>query len=161
MVLLRHTVPDGSWHLDWLVRWRACDVRDAARPLLAVRLMARPDGLGVGRSMPGELAPDHRSIYLEFEGELAPGVSAPGERVGRGRVERVAWGSGEARRGPGGLVRVEGRFDDAPQIDPDAGAGLGAESVRGAAGRGAGWAVGWAAGWAWSIDASGRVVRLA
>jgi hypothetical protein len=126
MVLLRHTLPDGAWHYDWLVRWRAGDVRDAARPLLAVRVMAPPDGLDVGASMAGEVIRDHREIYLDFEGELAPAIGPDGLPIARGVVERIARGSGEAWRVAGetggnagserGLIEIRGRFEGSQEM---------------------------------------------
>lgn len=81
-VVLQHDLPDGSRHFDWLI---APD--DAAHPpsadervLIAFRLRERPDDPLVV-DLEAAKMPDHRWMYLEFEGELEGG--------GRGAVKRV------------------------------------------------------------------------
>lgn len=83
-VLLRHTYPDprfpdaGSDHYDWMIE----------RPfthehrLVTFRVQERIDrATGVFAAV---RAPDHRAVYLDFEGELSNG---------RGVVERAAAGT--------------------------------------------------------------------
>jgi hypothetical protein len=112
MVLLRHTLGDGSWHYDWLLdpagpgpgrRGRAPESGADERRLITFRLSDRPDALSVAQVLHGVRLPDHRALYLDFEGPLSDG---------RGRVERVA--VGECRRvrcePAGGVVEFEARF---------------------------------------------------
>ena len=113
-VLLRHDMPDGSWHLDWLIereagaigaqkdghwkRWAGTDahhpdsrvllslrVEGGRRRWASVRSASRGDGRGAGRRLP-----DHRRMYLNFEGVLPVGRTArhegasPVSRPGQG-----------------------------------------------------------------------------
>ena len=77
-VLLRHTLPDGSHHFDWLL------ARDADGPLLTFRLQT--DISSDGGRFEGLLLPDHRRAYLEYEGPISRN---------RGHVIRVAQGACE------------------------------------------------------------------
>ena len=79
-VLLRHEMPDGSWHYDWMLEWDGAS--DAARALVAFRVSVRPDER-VGAGFEAERIGEHRRAYLEFEGVVSGG---------RGRVVRVARG---------------------------------------------------------------------
>lgn len=100
MVLLRHELPDGSWHYDWMMARRPIEDPRGAGPLLTFRVSERPDEVSV-RSLAARRLGDHREAYLAYEGELSGG---------RGRVSRVA--TGEARvteRGDGSLM-IESRF---------------------------------------------------
>jgi hypothetical protein len=74
-VLLRHDLPDGSHHFDWML------ARDDHGPLLTFRL-DRDIGLDPG---PFQAAPigDHRRVYLEREGPVSGN---------RGTVSRIACG---------------------------------------------------------------------
>lgn len=67
-VLLRHDLPDGSWHYDWLI-----DALDKGgqddRNLITFRLAERPDG--DRHTFDATRLPDHRRLYLAFEGELS------------------------------------------------------------------------------------------
>lgn len=74
-VLLRHDLPDGTSHFDWLL------VRDDEGPLLTFRLDR--DISRDGRAFEGEPLPDHRRIYLSYEGPISDD---------RGSVRRVAQG---------------------------------------------------------------------
>jgi hypothetical protein len=78
-VQLRHELPDGEQHIDWLI------AQDPAgsMPLITWRLARRVDELHAGFSMPAERRPDHRPRYLRYEGPLS------GDR---GRVRREAVG---------------------------------------------------------------------
>ncbi len=101
MVLLRHTLPDGTCHFDWLIDRHALGpedpppARDAdERSLLALRCATRPD-TGPA-AFPATHLPDHRRLYLTFEGDLAavPGTGA------RGTVRRLATGRAAVALGP-------------------------------------------------------------
>lgn len=75
---LQHTLPDGSWHIDWLI-----EVEPGEQPRLPTfRLADRPDREGV-QSFAGELLPDHRRRYLDYEGPVSGN---------RGHVRTVAQG---------------------------------------------------------------------
>lgn len=82
-VLLRHDTPDGQGHFDLLIelpeRLRAPDAGE--RTLVAFRTDARIDLLEPGQRAEAQRLPNHRALYLEFEGDLT---------LGRGRVARVA-----------------------------------------------------------------------
>lgn len=77
--MLRHELPNGASHIDWMI------ATDAAGqgPLMTFRLAARVDELQAGQVLNAERLPDHRSAYLEYQGEISGG---------RGRVKRVAQG---------------------------------------------------------------------
>lgn len=76
--LLKHDTPDGDWHYDWLIERSPGDER-----LLTFRVKVRPDDPAV-RSFDAHKLPDHRSAYLDFQGEVSGG---------RGVVARVGEGS--------------------------------------------------------------------
>lgn len=79
-VLLRHELPDGSWHYDWLID-PIGQGESEERNLIAFRLAQRPDEAPF--RFAAERLPDHRRLYLEFEGRV------PG-RADRGVVHRVS-----------------------------------------------------------------------
>lgn len=79
-MLLRHEMPDGSWHYDWMLEWDGAP--DPERALVAFRVSVRPDER-VGLSFDAERIGAHRRLYLEYEGAVTGG---------RGRVVRVARG---------------------------------------------------------------------
>lgn len=76
-VLLRHDLPSGDWHFDWLLERPG---RPDA-PLVSFRTLSRPD-LDAG-PLRATRTPDHRRAYLTYEGEVS------GDR---GRVSRIASG---------------------------------------------------------------------
>lgn len=76
MVLLRHDLPDGSWHWDWMID------RGDSGALLTFRVLTRIDSEGCG-PFDAERLLDHRREYLVYEGEVS---------AGRGRVRREAVG---------------------------------------------------------------------
>lgn len=76
-VLLRHTLPDGSWHYDWMLETRP------GGPLTTFRVQHRPDALET-RWFEAHRIADHRREYLTFEGPVS------GER---GHVRQLASGS--------------------------------------------------------------------
>jgi len=81
-VLLKHRLPDASWHYDWLLARDGDDQGDGAGSLISFRVF-----LDIRRpSLAAFVAvrtPDHRPVYLTYEGEVS------GER---GVVERIAEG---------------------------------------------------------------------
>ena len=74
-VVLRHTLGDGTAHLDWMI-----ERTDPATELITFRIE-----VGVDLRKPGivhaERIGDHRRAYLNYEGAVSGG---------RGRVERIA-----------------------------------------------------------------------
>lgn len=74
-VLLRHDLPDGSHHFDWML------ARDNDGPLLTFRL-DRDISLDADPFEAEHLA-DHRRAYLQYEGEVSGN---------RGTVVRIASG---------------------------------------------------------------------
>jgi hypothetical protein len=77
MVLLRHTLPDGIEHYDWLF-----EGAEEGTGLIAFRVSERLDLLD-SAAFVAEAIPDHRREYLAYEGAVAGG---------RGRVVRAAEG---------------------------------------------------------------------
>lgn len=90
-VLLRHDLPDGTHHFDWLIEPEPAGAGAAdpdERALLAWRLPRRPEEAIGGEMLVERLAP-HRRVYLEYEGPISGG---------RGVVSRVASGTVVVRR---------------------------------------------------------------
>ena len=80
-VVLRHTMPDGSHHFDWLFeRAGGTGARDDDRVLVTWRLADRPDR---AETVDAERIEDHRRVYLSYEGPVSRA---------RGEVMRVAEG---------------------------------------------------------------------
>ena len=96
-VLLRHVLPDGSEHFDWLFE------RATGSGLLAFRVNERLD-LGDTASLLAERIADHRAEYLTYEGPVS------GDR---GHVKRLAAGRS--------ILRVEA--DRVLTVDQDWGQG--------------------------------------
>lgn len=93
-VILRHELPDGSHHFDWLIEPMgpvAATAGDAAadpdrRELIAWRLPEAPDAAAVMTTEADRLPP-HRRVYLDYEGPISGN---------RGEVHRVARGEADA-----------------------------------------------------------------
>lgn len=86
-VVLRHALPGGGWHLDWLIdrvggREAPGEGQEDARDLVSFRVMVRPDD-PVAQVFDAERMTDHRAIYLTREGDIGEG---------RGVVARVGAG---------------------------------------------------------------------
>ncbi len=89
-VVLRHHLPDGTHHFDWLLEpadppaphaaERADDPNE--RVLIAWRLAAWP--IPAGSSIAAERLPPHRRLYLNYEGPISGN---------RGTVQRIATGT--------------------------------------------------------------------
>jgi hypothetical protein len=75
-VLLRHDLPDGRWHLDWMIQPRE------HAPLVTFRITERIDA-GPPMTFSARRIQDHRTDYLTYEGPVS------GER---GAVRRLADG---------------------------------------------------------------------
>lgn len=89
-VLLRHDLPDGTWHYDWLL---TPPPSPEPRGLICFRVWERIDSGQVAAFRAERLA-DHRLIYLDYEGPVSDG---------RGTVKRVVEGSMK--------VEVEGQWE--------------------------------------------------
>lgn len=78
-VLLKHTLPDGPWHYDWLLARDGDDDGAGAGPLISFRVDTdiRRRSLAAFDAV---RRPDHRPDYLTYEGEISEG---------RGKVERI------------------------------------------------------------------------
>jgi len=96
-VLLLHTLPSGESHFDWLT----ASTGDADAALVAFRVGVRIDDAGV-RAFDAEPLPDHRTIYLDFEGPLEPKEG----RV-RGDVVRLARAEAQVRTRDDRLVIID------------------------------------------------------
>jgi hypothetical protein len=84
-VLLRHDLPDGSSHVDWLIG------RDPAgqQPLIAFRLAVRLDELQAGQTVAVRQLEDHRPLYLTYEGPIS-GDRGHVRRLASGRVGKLS-----------------------------------------------------------------------
>ena len=76
-VLLRHELPDGSVHFDWMIQPRA------GAGLITFRVGVRIDQPGV-RSFGAQRLVRHREAYLDYQGPVS---------ADRGTVARVAEGT--------------------------------------------------------------------
>lgn len=74
-VVLRHTLPDGTAHLDWMI-----EREGAASDLVTFRIELGTELFTAGEFR-AERIGNHRRAYLEYEGPVS------GDR---GRVERIA-----------------------------------------------------------------------
>lgn len=91
MVLLRHTLADGSEHFDWML--------ERGGVLLTWRVREIP----VVGEVAAERLADHRVAYLSYEGEVSGG---------RGRVVRVRAGEAEVLEETAERVRWRGRWEE-------------------------------------------------
>jgi hypothetical protein len=97
-VQLRHELPDGTWHIDWML-----DLDPVGEgPLTTLRLPGRVDELAPGDRMSAERIADHRRRYLTYEGPIGEG---------RGSVVRVAEGLFEAVQSVGDAWAFVIRWD--------------------------------------------------
>ena len=92
-VVLRHDLPDGSHHYDWLIEPMcpaAATTGDALadpddRVLIAWRLPDPPSSVH-GKATAADRLPPHRRLYLDYEGPISGH---------RGEVRRIAGGDAE------------------------------------------------------------------
>jgi len=80
MVLLRHDLPDGSWHCDWMIE-------NGRGALATFRCRVPFDRAGPGCSFALERIGEHRLHYLGHEGA----VSGDRGSVRRLRAGRCVW----------------------------------------------------------------------
>lgn len=86
-VILKHTLPDGSWHHDWLVQHT-----DLALVPTWRTGHARPDDPALDAFNADRIG-EHRVHYLDYEGTVS-GNRGRVERVARGEVVSAEWGEG-------------------------------------------------------------------
>lgn len=81
-VVLKHRMPDGSEHFDWML-----ELGESRSPDDRTLLTFRTDGVPTeDESFDAERIGDHRALYLAYEGEIDGG---------RGRVTRLVAGRAE------------------------------------------------------------------
>ena len=78
-VILKHTLPDGSSHFDWMIDQPELVIENR---LLTWRCQDRPDQPRLDQLVAIQL-PNHRAKYLDYQGEISRS---------RGSVIRVAQG---------------------------------------------------------------------
>ncbi|HBS28420.1 MAG TPA: hypothetical protein DEB06_02980 [Phycisphaerales bacterium] len=85
-VILQHTEPDGSSHLDWLIAPDDAPAHPDQRDLLHFRLALLPGVLALGSTTVATSGPLHRRHYLQHEGPV-PGGRGTVRRIAEGRVD--------------------------------------------------------------------------
>ena len=83
-VQLRHVLPDGSEHVDWMIAQDPA----GADGLITFRLPRRIDDLAEGETVIAEDIGLHRSAYLDYEGPVSGGR---GEVTQLRRGDVVSW----------------------------------------------------------------------
>lgn len=83
-VILKHFLPDGTWHYDWLIE--QAGVSHDHR-LLALRCQSRPDL--VDTPFEALRVPDHRVHYLTYQGAVSNDRGVV-QRVASGQVQGLA-----------------------------------------------------------------------
>jgi len=122
MVLLRHDLPDGSHHFDWLIdRLYAAPGQNLVerpsdpeeRSLLAFRVSVRID-LPKIRQFVAQRLPDHRRHYLVYQGPIGDGKRGSVVRLAAGDVRKIDELGGSTQVDPsadcGGSLSIRGRF---------------------------------------------------
>lgn len=111
-VVLRHDLPDGSWHLDWMIQ-RPPAANGAAGTLLTFRtafrldLVAPPPHAQGSVEFEAQRLGEHRPEYLEYEGPLTGN---------RGTVRREAAARVLRLREFGSWLEVELDFGAGPRL---------------------------------------------
>ncbi|GEM_PF-1241597 len=89
-VVLRHDLPDGTWHYDLMLELRPGIDQDFRLATLRLtpaaagqRALTLASGVDLDPQAPCQHLPDHRGLYLAYEGALSNN---------RGSVRRVAQG---------------------------------------------------------------------
>ena len=125
-VLLRHELPDGSWHHDWMFEHpSSVDAAAAASGGLITFKLDSSVHWPPGAKFEAERLADQRREYLEYEGPISGGRGAV-RRVAAGEcrvqadVERVrVWLEGRVfvGRAAGGAAARRWRFRVMPEGD--------------------------------------------
>ncbi len=84
-VLLRHDLPDGTSHVDWMIAPDGMNGRDL---LVTFRVAGRIDELTAGGRLDARRLGDHRRTYLTYEGPV-PNARGTVRRLASGVV--VSW----------------------------------------------------------------------
>ncbi len=105
--ILLHRTREGS-HYDWLLS----SPGDPLGPLWTARIALPPGAWAAARLLPVQRLPDHRRVYLEYQGPLSQGR---GEvlRIDRGGFRAELWTAGRIvidlrLRGYAGRVELRG-----------------------------------------------------
>jgi hypothetical protein len=127
-VLLAHTMPSASpvpHHIDWLILPRAFNPAAPPDPddrcLITFRLESRPDWSDPTLAFEADRLPDHRAMYLSYEGPVSGG--------GHGDVRRLERLPCVVSAAAPELLDVQMNTDDATVVLR--GTRLGAESEPG------------------------------
>ena len=103
--VLLHTLPNGESHFDWLIDQPtiSCEHR-----LLSWRCELNPSAIDHPAKAPllhftGEQLPDHRAIYLEYEGPISGN---------RGHVQRIAQGDVDTCSQSSKAIEMTIRWED-------------------------------------------------
>jgi hypothetical protein len=67
IALLKHDLPDGTWHLDLLIGVDA----SGTLPLRSIRVVKHPGSLELGDAMPCQVAEDHDPKWLRHQGTVS------------------------------------------------------------------------------------------
>lgn len=106
-VLLKHTLPDGTWHYDWLIARDGDEDGTGAGPTIAFRVDERIDEPGHSKAILVDRLTDHRPLYLTYTGPVSGG---------RGSVERLAEGTCRVLVEGSDIVEVEADFGSGPRL---------------------------------------------
>lgn len=113
-VQLRHELPDGQWHVDWML------ARDETSLLVTIQLDDRLDTLGKGFTVVGNFLGDHRRRYLTYEGPLSDGRGEVRQITSGHLLEWVCdgdnwWITVQWSNGPRQQLRVQASGDQTPK----------------------------------------------
>lgn len=86
-VILKHTLPDGSWHHDWLIQ-RSDQLEERVPTFRTAH--DRPDTCD---AFEAQRLDDHRAFYLDHEGEVSGGRGSV-VRLATGTVSHAIWNDG-------------------------------------------------------------------
>jgi len=115
-VQLRHRLPDGSSHIDWMLATDAA----AARPVVTFRLASPIHRLEPGQNLAAERIGEHRAMYLDYEGPVS-GNRGTVSRLAAGQMQR--WQpAADAEPAAGAAKAAEGGIaaDETDQTGPTA-----------------------------------------
>lgn len=101
-VLLLHIPPGRQPHLDWLIPYPNAT---PDHQLITFRLNRLPWDLPPGESLTATRIPDHRAVYLDYEGDLTES---------RGLIRRLARPRTESREATPDLVRFDTYWSSDP-----------------------------------------------
>ena len=88
--MLRHETPDGGGHYDWMIE--RPDTGTSRPPLATWRVELPPWRWSAAAELELTPLPDHRRVYLDYEGPISGGRGRV-HRVDRGEAAVRAWSS--------------------------------------------------------------------